>query len=751
VTTTGEPQARRVRLLADAPIKEDEGDRLGFASIADSLAVLIDDADTATPFVVSISAPWGAGKTSLANMVARRLRDWPVQRGQPAHIVAWFDAWANHLATDLGAAFAADIARAANRQRPLWRRLLEPLPSPLLSPREQARRRVRLLGFSVLTALLLLPLLVQFVRPAQADAKAVAQVFGVAAASWFLVVYAFVVGRTWIWSAFRAVAAFVEAPSRAAATGSMRDVSSQLGRLIAQGPTRRPGRRFVIFVDDLDRCLPASAVQICEVSAHLLCHHGVVTVLVGDLRAVATAAGLKHASIDGGIVDPHSDASHFGRLFLQKIIQFQFELPPAGRNRSQYLVREFVRLPTTQATPRLKVRSRVSSLLPRVRQWSIKPVSGSSILIAGLACLALVLSTPGLLEINSNSLGKPNSELVEVTTSDEVASPPQRQTNWPDVQEYFERYLTPANGSIPSLSEYLQELPETGSTPPTSSPPLTVPSATTTIPALSETINLTTLNSVLNPPPFMTIHLEQLRSAGKILLIASGALLLMAGMLSLMRFHSSRRKERWRTRAREAVDDAINVILFGTNLRTSALSALEQDVQSETRRILEATDSRHLWSILTVGEVDELIRQRLQHLIGNDESMRRGAEAAIIDLLPALPRSSKRLINRLRFILVVAHARELLAPDSLSPADLGKWAVLQERWPEITSAIVDRPSLMGDLETAAQDDKSTALCDLTRLGHIDRSDDLIALLRTEPKLSAHIDLLVNLDRTEAGN
>src|SRR6266511_2920595 len=50
----------------------------------------------------------------------------------------------------------------------------------------------------------------------------------------------------------------------------------------------RDPRRFVIFVDDLERCRPPRAVEVCEVASQLLGHPNVVTVLVADMATIAT-------------------------------------------------------------------------------------------------------------------------------------------------------------------------------------------------------------------------------------------------------------------------------------------------------------------------------------------------------------------------------------------------------------------------------------------------------------------------------
>src|SRR6266511_4076045 len=140
---TPQPPGRpSLRMLADAPLTDDRHDRLDFRAYADALAGLLDHPDTDTPLTIAINAPWGAGKTSLANMVTQRLETRPLQRGDRSHIICWFNALLHDDAPHLGAAFAAEVAKTANRCRVWPRRLLSPLPSAMLSPHERRRRHI---------------------------------------------------------------------------------------------------------------------------------------------------------------------------------------------------------------------------------------------------------------------------------------------------------------------------------------------------------------------------------------------------------------------------------------------------------------------------------------------------------------------------------------------------------------------------------------------------------------------------------
>jgi hypothetical protein len=309
------PGPRELRLLSDTPLDDDAGDVLGFDALAEVLAELVDSERTATPLTLAISAPWGAGKTTMALMVQRRLAQMSAQRnGQRPTLVCWFNAWQHADAPHLGAALAAAVATAMDRRRPTWRRVLNPLPSTLVSPRARVRRRLAyaLFALAVAALVMLVPQSHDLVTGAFGVGEDKAARLGPLVVT---VLAGLVVWRR-VFSTAEAAARFVEAPETAAALGSMATVRAELGALIAQA---RQGGRLVIFVDDLERCPPERALEVCEVTSQLLAHEGVVAVLVADMAKIAQSAGARYAE---------HDVADAGRRYLEKLVQIQVTLPP---------------------------------------------------------------------------------------------------------------------------------------------------------------------------------------------------------------------------------------------------------------------------------------------------------------------------------------------------------------------------------------------------------------------------------------
>lgn len=307
-----EQPLERLRMLSDAPLSDDRRDFFGYGVYADTIAELIGSEGTDTPLALAISGPWGAGKTSLARMIADRLR----ARSQPddrQNLVCWFNAWMHDDAPHLGAAMAACVATVAARNRPWWRTLIEPLPSAMVGSRDRWRRR---LGIGVASWLIVFTALsISPVRRAVESIDAIKQL-GAPTGSIAALVFLVVLLAPRLYSAFERAAHFIDDPASEAARGSIAEVRGQLGRLIRQALYNR---RLIVFVDDLERCAPARAMEVCEVANQLLSHANVVTVFVADMQLIAKAAEDRFQDASSG--------GNAGRRYLEKIVQLQLTLP----------------------------------------------------------------------------------------------------------------------------------------------------------------------------------------------------------------------------------------------------------------------------------------------------------------------------------------------------------------------------------------------------------------------------------------
>lgn len=320
-----------LEMFRDRPITDATQDTLRFADYAFALATVIDHPAAETPFTIAVNAPWGAGKTSIAELTAKELTQYP-RNGQPA-IICWFNAWQNDDAPRMATPLAATVARTVGPLRSPWRRLFDPLPTTLLTPRQKRRRRLLSGLFFILAAVLLWLL-------TAANGHAASSLLGLGGAAAFLAG----IGpkALSLQSTASDVATLVRSPEMTFSTGSLSEVSDDLGRLIHQATQRGKGqahRRLVVFVDDIERCEPPRSIEVCEAVNHLLSHEDVVVILLGDLQTIATAAETKYHDLLPRMVGSRKKNSQsYGELYLEKVIQFRFDVPRLDRTQISDLV-----------------------------------------------------------------------------------------------------------------------------------------------------------------------------------------------------------------------------------------------------------------------------------------------------------------------------------------------------------------------------------------------------------------------------
>jgi hypothetical protein len=637
-----------LRTLADAPVDNDAADRFGYGDIADGLARLIEGEGTATPLTIAISAPWGAGKTSLLRLVEDRVVRQRANLYQGPTIVVWFNAWMHDAAPNLSAALAADIARHATRCRALWVRLWHPLPSSMLSPKERARRRFWLGVVALISSIVIYQLAYWLISPPKADVTKVRATFGAWAVGWFALVW----GVSFLWPRVQrsvaALAAFVDDPRAAAATGSMNEVSAQLGELIreaqegmrrAWGARRRP--RFVVVVDDLERCQPPKAVDVCEVAAQLLDHPDVITVLVGDLRVIAASAELKYRDAATQFSNDADFAAHgFGRFFLQKVVQFELELPSVPGE--------------------------------RIRQLARSAPATASVRGSGAAHL--------------------------------IPKPPLAERFIRDVYQVYGFGLAFLVLFVSFLVYWYTHQPHFGMT---------------------------------RPPP-VPIFVK----------FGYGAFLI-TSLTSFYALYALRRRRRRIEDLRREVGSLVENVISDVLTRPDApivSDDLEAEVMSQLAPLRAGYQQRRYWQYAEALASPEQVRRQLQLHAAADEKTRSSAEKAILELLPQVPRTAKRLLNRLYFLLVVAYNRNLLTLGRVSAEQLGKWAVLLDRWPEAGRAITKNLQLAQSLEDAAgQKDEFASLCSAYTPPLASDPGPLRGFFQADPKLGAVACYLVYLD------
>lgn len=329
----------KIETVSDTPITDEDEDKLDFKTFANALAGIIDSPETKTPLTMVINAPWGAGKSSLGNLTRRKLEKMPADSPRK-HRTIWFNAWKHDESDYLKTAFTAFIAREINPYRSWWHRLWDPMSLDLMAPSDRFSRRLRSIFFYLLVTLLLVILFrlaysISSLKPlidsiGQLLPKGVRNYSEIAIGGTSLLsisLFKYLVQFT------STLKSFIKDPKPEASAGKFKLVEQQLHKLIDQAVPK--DRRLIIFIDDLERCRKTGPVDLLETINQLLDHPKVVTVILADIYTVAASADLKYEEFSKRYNPSNShfgkqskeETGAYGRLYIQKIIQLQFDLP----------------------------------------------------------------------------------------------------------------------------------------------------------------------------------------------------------------------------------------------------------------------------------------------------------------------------------------------------------------------------------------------------------------------------------------
>lgn len=307
-------------ILSDQPASQDA---LEFSHYREALKEIITDPTTDTPLTMGIFGSWGSGKTTLMRMLSANL-------GSKFEVI-WFDAWKYSIDYSLWRAFLlrvldhlrpkqSDFDRVKDRvsKEQLQKVLVEVerLEEGLYRDIEWKEKGSITINWPELTksmtggalqlSFALVPGLNFLSKAVEAAESAIGE--GKIAQSTADVLKAFQRDSV---EHFQVQLRFVEQFQRAFA--------SLVERLIINN-----GRRLVVFIDDLDRCLPDKAIEILEAVKLFLDVPGCIFVLGLDQDVVSQ--GIKMRYQDWAA---NSDKNELldGSKYLEKLIQLPFILP----------------------------------------------------------------------------------------------------------------------------------------------------------------------------------------------------------------------------------------------------------------------------------------------------------------------------------------------------------------------------------------------------------------------------------------
>lgn len=288
-----------------------EADGLDFAPYVETLAGLLGSPQTRTPLTLGVFGDWGSGKTTLLRLVKKRL--------PPECRTVWFDAWKYDHQETLWRALLLLVLTAVGEEIPTEERKahqeLDDLRNALYRTvdREEVGK-VEIDGEKLLGGLAkgAVRIGLSFLPPVKVLADLVAGFQEKAGEG---------AGDDLLASIRRArtqihvdQVQFLE---------QFQEKFEELVRKYVIGRGEGKGR-LVVFVDDLDRCLPEKAVEVLEAIKLFL-----------DVRGCAFALGVAPEVIARGIEVKYREFGEGGKTlpidgarYLEKIIQIQFQIPP---------------------------------------------------------------------------------------------------------------------------------------------------------------------------------------------------------------------------------------------------------------------------------------------------------------------------------------------------------------------------------------------------------------------------------------
>ncbi len=278
------------QIFADLPLGVEDEARFQFEAYANTFARIIANPATDTPLTICISGEWGTGKTTLMKAIQTRLDQTremekqapdflnPQEEAQGLRVckTVWFNAW-----------------KYAGQQEAMFVALIEEI---LREMRQDDRLITRVRAF-------LKDPKAPEVHFSEALLNALGQIFTVGKVDFDMTAF-------YKESRFKTNQAFLD---------EFQIVFNQLLKWYVGGEKSKSGV-LVVFVDDLDRCLPNKTIEVLETIKLFLDKPTCVFVLGADTSVIQSAieAHYKTVEIEGLKAGD----------YLDKIIQLRFELPP---------------------------------------------------------------------------------------------------------------------------------------------------------------------------------------------------------------------------------------------------------------------------------------------------------------------------------------------------------------------------------------------------------------------------------------
>ena len=355
------------RLSSDKPLDPGDRDVLGLTEIALGLSAFLRNENTRPPLTVAINGEWGTGKSSLMNLLRCDLKSYRM-------CPVWFNAWHHQKEEHLLAALLQTVKLEA--VPPLWNLLGVPFRARLMAYRLRRKWPALITMAAVVTFLVALDYhlrihdhsdlfiwMTSHILPS-IDTK------GAAPSSTLPVQGGLIALLTTIAALWKGLTAFGANPASLLASvaqgNKMKDLEAQTSfrqkfAVEFRDFTNALGQRrpLVIFIDDLDRCLPGNVRDVLE-AVNFLVSSGDCFVVLGmdrvqvqravglSFKEVAEEAGPKRKEATGQAVPrtPQEVAeaaaeaarekrAEFAQKYLEKLVNLEVRIPLAENDKTQ--------------------------------------------------------------------------------------------------------------------------------------------------------------------------------------------------------------------------------------------------------------------------------------------------------------------------------------------------------------------------------------------------------------------------------
>ena len=292
-------------LLLDEAI--DDATKFGFDNYSTALASIIKSKNLQTPFTIAIHGDWGSGKTSLMKTIARKLEQ---SSGDEAKVkVVWFNAW-----------------EFEKVPVPLWKVFLNRITMELQDMVGDTGLKSKIKdvgkGLLILSSDLLLK---------RFAGVSLEKIEGI---------------KEKVWEDVKRVNSLSE------------DLSGCIEEALKNDPSKK--ERLVIFIDDLDRCLPEQCAEVFESIKLFLNSQNCVFVVGINKEQIRKAFEVKFGK----------DEISSGLHYMEKFVQLQFDLPRKTSTEIQSFLMELASEQLKRSPKTLELISRFIEPNPRkIKRW----------------------------------------------------------------------------------------------------------------------------------------------------------------------------------------------------------------------------------------------------------------------------------------------------------------------------------------------------------------------------------------------